>query len=810
MNIISRKILALATVVLILIVGSVVLAPAADAVPTTFTVNVTTDASDAMPGDGMCETLVSSECSLRAAIEEANANAGADTIEFNIPGSGVHTISPSTALPAMTEQTTIDGYSQPGSSANTAESPNPMNSVLRIELSGDALSAHGYGLAFTAADSVVRGISIFGFSGLSGGMPDSANIYVDAPDFSILGSYVGVRADGMTVGPGDNSLGISGSGNAAGMIVGSALPSDRNIFFSLSESNQSSAIIVGSGLMTVYGNYFGIGRDGITDFTPEDVGGTGFEGPYSMNMNLLGSNDFGGSVIGGPSVGQRNVLSGGTNQLIISSNGNIVQGNYIGTDYTGQPNPAITNGIGIAAATGTNNLVGGTNPGEGNVIAGVHGMGVMLALFHIEEFNFDIPGPQVALLGNAISDIDIYDYPLFGDSNQAIDFIRLTDTSVPADFSPEIFESQGPTLNDGGDGDVGPNDLMNFPVLKSAVQSGSGVTVNYDLDVVGADGSGLYRVEFFANDISTIFGYGPGQTYIGSATTTNGANKTVTLNVGSTDLVRKALSATVTPIDAALSNGHGGTSEFAQNILIGSDTDWDADGVTNVIEQSASNGGDGNGDSILDYMQPTVASYAVNGTTTRVTFETTGCYATDSIASLPAASLPENDSGFDYPFGLTDFTLNCSRGNTVDVKKYIFTNVSADEFSVRKYRPATHTYEEVPGSSITQESIGSASALKISYSITDGGSLDDDGVANGVIVDPFGIAVPQDSEAASTVDNTAAATASASGLLPATGATGLHEILIYGFGFIVFGFFVILTNRRGCTIIRYMSHARQT
>jgi hypothetical protein len=57
--------------------------------------------------------------SLRQAISDANANPGADVIDFNIPGTGLHFISPTTALPAITDAVTISGYSQPGSSANT-------------------------------------------------------------------------------------------------------------------------------------------------------------------------------------------------------------------------------------------------------------------------------------------------------------------------------------------------------------------------------------------------------------------------------------------------------------------------------------------------------------------------------------------------------------------------------------------------------------------------------------------------------------------------------------------------------------------
>src|SRR5205085_8232721 len=73
--------------------------------------------------------------SLRQAILDANSMGGG-TINFTIPGGGVHTISPMTVLPTITQTVTIDGYSQPGSSPN----PNPptmgIMATLLIELSG--------------------------------------------------------------------------------------------------------------------------------------------------------------------------------------------------------------------------------------------------------------------------------------------------------------------------------------------------------------------------------------------------------------------------------------------------------------------------------------------------------------------------------------------------------------------------------------------------------------------------------------------------------------------------------------------------
>ena len=75
--------------------------------------------------------------SLRQAITDANTNPGADTIQFNIVGSGVQTITPATPLPPITEAVTIDGYTQSGSSPNTLPTSQGLNTVLRIEIDGN-------------------------------------------------------------------------------------------------------------------------------------------------------------------------------------------------------------------------------------------------------------------------------------------------------------------------------------------------------------------------------------------------------------------------------------------------------------------------------------------------------------------------------------------------------------------------------------------------------------------------------------------------------------------------------------------------
>src|SRR3972149_11625004 len=92
-----------------LLVGAVLGPVSVAHAATVFTVNSTGDASDANMGDGLCETVTPGECTLRAAIEEAGFP-GIDTIAFNIPGAGPHTITPSSVLPFIIDAVIIDGY----------------------------------------------------------------------------------------------------------------------------------------------------------------------------------------------------------------------------------------------------------------------------------------------------------------------------------------------------------------------------------------------------------------------------------------------------------------------------------------------------------------------------------------------------------------------------------------------------------------------------------------------------------------------------------------------------------------------------
>ena len=173
----------------------------------TFTVNTTVDSP---PGDVGCTTV---DCTLREAIDEANTIAGANEIHFDIPGSGPHTIVPSSVLPKITDQLTIDGTTQPG-----------WDGPPLIEIDGTTATnagSVGPGLEISASNSVVRALAINDFLSGFGG------IEIEAGTGSVVeASYIGTDVTGMLARP--NSWGIEIVDTASDSVIGGS-PEGRNV-----------------------------------------------------------------------------------------------------------------------------------------------------------------------------------------------------------------------------------------------------------------------------------------------------------------------------------------------------------------------------------------------------------------------------------------------------------------------------------------------------------------------------------------------------------------------------------------------------
>jgi titin len=133
--------------------------------------------------------------------------------------------------------------------------------------------------------------------------------------------------------------------------------------------------------------------------------GNRIQGVETDGLFIVGNHN----LIGGTAPNARNVISGNKNQggLRIRGSNNVVQGNFIGTDVTGLL--ADGNQIAGVVVTGWNNVIGGTQPGARNVIAGNLGDGVKIlgSKGNVVEGNWIGLNADGAVLGNTSNGIEI-------------------------------------------------------------------------------------------------------------------------------------------------------------------------------------------------------------------------------------------------------------------------------------------------------------------------------------------------------------------------------------------------------------------
>ena len=285
------KILALG-MLLALMAASLMLASSQARASTTFTVNSTADAGDNGPGDGLCFTGqliplpsggIVGECTLRAAIQEANATSGADTINFDIPGSGVKTITPASQLPSITGTVSIDGYSQPGAKPN--QKAVGTDAVLKIELSGAEEQFYVDGLVVDAANSTVKGLVIndFGYSGIF--------LHAGAVGSKIEGNYIGTDPSGtQDLSNGDDGVTIVDSDQNT---VGGTSAAARNLI----SGNTDAGVDIHSANNQVRGNLIGTQKDGTTALGNKEDGVKVYGGSSTVAGNTVAFNGEDGVAV---------------------------------------------------------------------------------------------------------------------------------------------------------------------------------------------------------------------------------------------------------------------------------------------------------------------------------------------------------------------------------------------------------------------------------------------------------------------------------------------------------------------------------
>ena len=330
------------------LVGGVQAQP--DAPAALFTVNSSDDTDD-----GSCDAV---HCSLREALNAANAASGHDTIEFTL-GAITPTITISGSLPALTDATTIDGSSG-GSN--------------RVALDGSA--ATGDGLVLTSSGNVLRNLVIHSFPG--------SGISISSDNNLLAGNLIGLDQGG-TLDQGNGSYGILISGGSNNQI-GGATPAERNII----SGNTTTGIRIENPTASgniIQGNFIGTDITGSSAIRNDNHGIVIFDSPD----NLIGGTA--GITVGGPCTGACNLISGNGNNNDDSgiflgdeeSDRTQIQGNFIGTDVTGMVNLGNSrDGIILFTYTGNGRggpdftQIGGSSAAARNLIAGNNRYGIHL------------------------------------------------------------------------------------------------------------------------------------------------------------------------------------------------------------------------------------------------------------------------------------------------------------------------------------------------------------------------------------------------------------------------------------------------
>jgi CSLREA domain-containing protein len=519
-----------------------------------FTVNDPGDAADAAPGNGTCAT-VAGNCTLRAAIQEANARSGANTVRFALSGSGVRTIQLSSSLPPLNDRTgatTIDGYTQAGSSPNGAADID--DAVLRVQIRGTGPDGVD-GIRITSPGNLVRGLALFNIR---------RPITLQGPDANrnrVVGNFLGTDAAGVAgvTTLEDFASGVVINTGASDNLIGGPARADRNV---ISGNGRDGVDIFDQGTSgnIVQGNIVGLSPRG--------------DRKLGNSIGIDANTGAAGNVFGGTGPGERNVVSGNRGagvELSHETIDNRVIGNFVGTDVAGRlvANHTVNGNFDIQLQDGVrgnvvaSNVIGGGRTGAiqvrdpgttGNVIrdnsigatpqdqripngiATTGGWGIYV--YSGATGNTIGPGNIIAFSRNA--GIAMNDNAT---DRNTITANRIHDN---AGLGINISPLAGVNANDAGDADAGANQQLNFPVITSARRS-----------AVAGTACGGCRVEVFeaAADPS---GYGEGRVFRGATTAAGGGAFTV----GSLSLAEGVR------VTATATDGQGNTSEFAQNKIV--------------------------------------------------------------------------------------------------------------------------------------------------------------------------------------------------------------------------------------------------
>jgi uncharacterized repeat protein (TIGR01451 family) len=307
----------------------------------------------------------------------------------------------------------------------------------------------------------------------------------------------------------------------------------------------------------------------------------GFAGSPLVELDgaSLGSGADGLYITAGASTVRGLAIHGfsGAGIRLASAGGNVIQGNFIGTDLTGTA--ALPNGTGIQIENDApNNLIGGTNAGAGNVISGNAGHGLLFnqSPGNVIQGNFigtDASG--AANLGNTLDGIYLNNASsnaiggvLFETAN-TIMYNGGAGVGIPAGTANAVrgnsiyangglgidLGATGAQTNTPGGPHSGANDLQNYPVLTAVVSSRNTTFIDGRLNSAP---NTTFQIDFYDSPVSDPSGHGQGKAYVGSASIVTDANGNASFDFSFAGLLPIG-----TYVSATATDPVGNTSEFS-------------------------------------------------------------------------------------------------------------------------------------------------------------------------------------------------------------------------------------------------------
>ena len=454
--------------------------------------------------------------SLRQAITTANASSSSPVaITFSI-GSGVQTIMPSSALPALTNATILDATTQPGYAGTPI-----------IELNGSSAGTSN-GLHISAGNSTVRGLVINRFSG------DGILLDTNGGDV-VQGSYIGTDVTGTLAFPNTgNGIQII---DIANNVVGGTATLPGNVI----SGNGGEGLRIDGALATgnlIQGNYIGTNASGSAA-----VGNTA-SGVYirrAPSNSVIGNTVSGNTGFAGITICGNTLFCGGGDNFGPgtpgnNAAGNVVQGNLVGTNSAGTT--ALGNSqAGVSIDGAPNTLVGGTTTTMHNVIS-------FSGTNDVQIFSTGANGNKIQgnTIQGTIANSDVGISVAAGTGNTLSGNLISGHAGLGIDTPPAGLNSNPP----GG--------ANNFPVITSAQFATGTTTISGTLN---STANATFTIEFFSNVSCNTSGYGEGATFLGSTSVMTDASGDATFTGA---VVGPALGNVIT---ATATDASGTTSEFS-------------------------------------------------------------------------------------------------------------------------------------------------------------------------------------------------------------------------------------------------------